>query len=70
MLSLTSLDRSQHIKRRASDSEGFAGEGSINLDTVRVSDSKRSQIESKATEDFSEHASGLEAGTVIHTQRF
>ena len=66
MLSLTSLDRSQRNGRRASDSEGLAGEGSITLDTVRVSDSKRSQIESKATEDFSEHARGLTAGTVIH----
>ena len=67
MLSLASLDRSQHNGRRASDSEGLAGAGSMNLELGRVSDSKRPRAEYKATEDFYEHGSGLAAGTVMHT---
>ena len=66
MLSLTSIDRSQHNERTGSDSEGLAGSESVNLDVVRVSDSNRSQVGSKATEDFYEHASGLADGIVMH----
>ena len=67
MLSLNSLDCSQHNERRGSDSEGLADSGSMNLDLVRVSDSQRSEVESKATGNFIEHASGLANGIVMHT---
>lgn len=66
MLSLNSIERSQHNERRGSDSEGFAGNESVNLDLVRVSDSNRSQFGSKATENFYEHAGGLADGVVMH----
>ena len=66
MLSLTSLDRSRHNERRGSDNEGLAGSGSMNLELVRVSDSKRSQVESEVTGNFYEHASGLGNGVVMH----
>ena len=66
MLSLTSLDRSRHNERRGSDNEGLAGGGSMNLELVRVSDSKRSQAESEVTGNFHGHTSGLANGVVIH----
>ena len=66
MLSLTSLDRSRHNERRSSDKEGLASSGSMNLELVRVSDSKRSQFESKVTGNFHEHTSGLANGFVKH----
>ena len=66
MLSLTSLDHSHHNERKGSDSEGLAGSESVNLDVVRVSASKRSRLESKATGNFSECVSGLANGNVMH----
>ena len=65
MLSLASLDHSQHNERRGSDSKALASGGAMNLDVIRVSDSKRSRVGFKDTGNVHEYVGGLMNGIVI-----
>lgn len=56
MLSLNSIARSQNVERSGSDSEALTDGNSMVLGAVRVAESKSSDLETKITGSYHEHA--------------
>lgn len=55
MLPLNSIERSQNVERRGSDSEALTNANCMNLDTIRAAESKSSNLETQVTGNVREH---------------